>query len=363
MERFKGPVRNTDNLGSFENDRGQMSRRGFLTGLGAAAATGYLTAKAEPLIFTHPERLDLQKILNEVRGELPEGAPINLSITEDGEIIYSHKESPVTTEFVNYLAGRGEITEELVAASLRKDMFNFMRGLGEDITTRENRDKLYGINTETELVAFYVENFDFFSEELKQKWRDDKEGLARYRVATARKTQEEYLKQIKPEFYDKLWKTYIMAGAAPIEMVDRYERRSKHKNHLAGSAHAFVADEKNSKIKIDLTGGYKSLLAGFLAEVAHLYSFTHDREGFIRRRAYQEKVIGSFEGLSDEEILERRNIAYVTPGTLENHDHTFVFESLGAPLISSNPVIKEIIQDEKDTLEEIKNSIEAHTNA
>lgn len=337
-------------MASFENPGNKseegISRRDLLVG-GAALTTGFAAgAFIEKVFPKNEEQIDLQEKLAAARAELPADAPVTLSITERGEIIYQHDDAE-TTEFINFLAGRGELTEKYVASALRGDMFNFLRGLGHEIDTKEARDTLYGINTKAELIKFYVDHFEFFSGAAEEEWRDNPEGLAEFRVNEMYERQIKVLDDISPKFYDALWKTYVNAGACKVSMVDSFEERPSYKNLNSGSASSFEHQANPPYMKIDLTGGYKKLLSAFLVESSHMNSFTNDKENFHARVEFQKKLLGSMEGLSREEVLEKRRLAYVTPGTPENYDHIEGLEILVRDLVDLNPLISEIIVDEK----------------
>lgn len=338
----------------FENpEKEGLSRRAVIFG-GAGAVAGFAASSFIEKVFPeNGEQIDLQEKLTAARAELPPDAPITLSITERGEIIYQHDDAE-TTEFINFLAGRGELTEKYVAAALRDDMFNFLRGLGHEIDTKEARDTLYGINTKAELIKFYVDHFDFFSGTVEEEWRDNPEGLAEFRVNEMYERQLKVLDDISPKFYDALWKTYINAGACRVSMVDTFEERPSYKNLNSGSASSFVHQENPPYIKIDLTGVYKKLLSSFLVESSHMNSFINDKDNFYERDKFQKNLLGPMEGLSDEELLERKWLAYVTTGTVENYDHTVGLERLVKNLVSLNPLVLEIVEGEQRKFQKIR---------
>lgn len=328
----------------------ELTRRDFITG---AVALGAITAATK---FSTPEATveEGEKLseLERFKSLIPEGLPVSVELDENGQLEFKH-EDQITTEMLNYLAGRGEITEAILAACLRERMFNVLKTEGVDVSTDEMREYLYSINTFSELVNFFTQHANSFDESYWIKYEaGSAEEFGRNLVLNSARIERESRQKIDKKLYQELWHLFIDVGAPRIESVDTAAERKKHKNHLSANSDYFTADQDGSNRVVHLDFSYASarMLKQVVQEFSHSYIAFTDVEGSKKRKQFQKELIGSIEGLSPVEISAARTIAYRTPGTEEYYAHEVIMPTLMERLEKYYPDFQKEWQNTKEEM-------------
>ena len=330
----------------------ELTRRGFIKGAVAFGAVAAATRFSTPETSVgEDEKLSE---LERFKSLIPEGLPVSVELDENGQLEFKH-EDQITTEMLNYLAGRGEITETMLAARLRERMFLVLKGEGVDISTDQMRDYLYSIDTFSELVDFFTQHANSFDESYWIKYEaGSAEEFGRNLVLNSARIEGESRQKIDKRLYQELWHLFIDVGAPRIELVDTAAERKDYMNHRSAKADYFTVDDDGSNRVVHLDFSYATarMLEQLVQEFSHSYSVYTDPEGYRQRTLVQKKVIGSTKNLSPEDKSSARSIAYRTPGTEEYFAHEIVMPTLMQRLEAFYPDFREEWQKEKESMAE-----------
>lgn len=247
--------------------------------------------------------------------------------SEDGEILFFHNDEE-TTEIINFLAGIGPLTEDHVAAAMRKEFFITIKKAGEDVTSSEIRDYIYSIDTREEIRDFYKKYWSVFTEG-KNKFGDDPVGYADSRFNEFKQSDEEVRAEINPELYEVLWTLFIHAGAPRIEWVDTAIERRKSKDSEYAGSNYYVFNNGKGESVLYIDRSYKSdrALAALIDELAHAYSFHKDPQNFYEGRNEIHEFLKNND-ISNPEVRQEINKFYLEPGNEEYYAHQVLFPKL-----------------------------------
>lgn len=337
----------------YEKPKHKMTRRDFLVGATASAAMAAGGAAwGEKMVDSATEdTLSAEEKLSIAQEAIPEGVPVTVRLNEKGEIVYEHVDQE-TTELVSFLAGKGPVSDSVIARNLRKEMFNLMKLSGQDVAKPENRNLLYQIQSTDDILRLYDRHYRSVSPHKRAEFHDATD-YALSRIEQERVIDERIRSQISPELYRALWQIFITCGAPRVELVDTYEERSEGKDNLYGSSDRFLYNGDSGKPLIYIDSTYKSdkMLDNFLQELAHSYSFYSDPEGFHKRLEAKRNAYSQIQYLTGEARRIANRKYYREPGHEEYYAHQIIYPQLVDQIKDHHPTIKDYLESNLDKLQ------------
>lgn len=335
--------------GQKEDKQEELTRREVIAGaLGAgalAALTPHLASKSG--IETASEVDELERI----KQLIPEGAPVTVRLNDQGQIEFTH-EHQETKDTLNFLSGRGELTEKHIAACLRPEFFEITKRAGGSLLDEDTIDYLYSIDTEEEIINFYQKHWDFLKASVGEYFLDPKE-YAQAKMNSARGSEEEIRNQINDMLYQKLWEVYLVCGAPTIERVDTYKEVTKGKE----KSHSSFTSSLNL-VRSDDYGRSDMVLSQLLQELAHSYSFYTDPERFNAGRENKDRILREHPGLEGDERKHALLPLYNQNGNEEFYAHQVIYPRLVAELAEYHPTLQVLLRHELYQLQKRQNTIE-----
>jgi hypothetical protein len=306
-----------------------------------------LMALAGALALATPQEVadadqDYVEITTEV---VPENERVRVYESETGEKLYIHVDKEVEETFA-FLGGRGEVTEQRVAALMHQHLFFAARSSGEDITDPEVRNQLFAIDTYEEMIAARIKYAEspYFRSGYEQSGLS-KEEYAKQMVDKFWKEETERFEQIDPRMYEFIWNLYLEAGAPDMELVDEFSElnMTRIEKPVSNARYDFDWEEMKGRIYIDKFASANRQLNQLLQELAHVRLNLQDPEGTKARLAVQQEFMGDTEALSEEEYKRRESEIYKDVRFNEGYTHRVIVPRLYNEVIELNPSFEDFI--------------------
>jgi hypothetical protein len=335
--------------GQEEQKPEELTRRDMLISALGAGALAALTPHLASISEAEPtsEIGELERI----KQLIPKGAPITVRLNDKGQLEFEH-EHQETKNTLDFLSGRGEITEKHIATLLRTEFFGITENSGGDLLNEDTIQYLYSVDTVEEIVRFYRENWDFLKPS-QGGYFTSPEDYAQAKLDSAKTDEEKIRAQIHELFYQKLWEVYLKCGAPNIERVDTYDEttRGKERNHSSFTPSL-------NRVRLDDYGRSDVVLGQLLQELAHSYSFYTDPERFEAGRENKDRILEGNPDLSGDERKDLLMPLYRENGNEEFYAHQVIYPRLVAELAPYHPTLQVLLRHELYKLQKRQNTIE-----
>lgn len=272
-------------------------------------------------------------------GQVYEGTRYQVKKTrnEKGEVVYEH-EDPETTRIIEYLAGRGEMSEETNLTCLRE-----MIGSSYDVKGELTKE-IYGLASEEEARTFLIKNFPIWSEGYKKGvivvGTFSGESILKYKSAEAfadteikqiKRWHNQYRKTISPKLYELLWRVEIESGSPKIRWGG-YESFADTDRYKVGESSDY--NFETNTIRLDSAVCTYHVYHHFAAEEAHAQNRHKDPGEFFRRHESDTLFLRTYQRLYNNQDyrVSYDAIQYDAPGTEEYIAHNIVEPKIYAQL-------------------------------
>lgn len=302
--------------------------------LSATLAVGALTVASAPVNYglkKWNEEREIQAEKDAEAEDLVNWQITRYNVTErrdkNGDVVYEH-EDPETTRILNYITGRGEMTESSKLACIRSSINDFYDKKG-DLT-----EQIYAIRSLQEMRSFLIKNFDAFK---KQKKGHKQQSLAASDMNTYNTPEifadtemnavvrfnEDYRRKMSPKLYSALWNVFKDSGAPMVRWTTSENIELINRSSPGVSSYY---DSQNNIIYIDSMSSYSDGIDNIIAEMAHSKN-KHTQPGEYRKRQLRGQLwMSAYRTIygggdkTDGQVYD--SIMYQTPGTEEYVAHS-----------------------------------------
>lgn len=241
---------------------------------------------------------------HEVSEEYTKGTG-SVRVYEDraGNRVFVHEDLKIRS-ILNYLAGVGQQTDEELFRAFRFEVLTTLKKDGEEINSKEVREKVWSMNDREAFVGFYEQHAEEFFAAVSSD-HESARAFGEFRVGYSEQKENERRSGIEAEFYERLWEYYIQAGAPKIEYIDMFDELKKSdRNKIIQSRY----DRENNTVYLDNIGNSQRRLYLLIHELSHALSWQIDPEEVERRKKTQVEFVR--EGETKVEKEERFKLIY-----------------------------------------------------
>lgn len=300
-------------------------------------------------LATPQEVADADQDYIEITSEIaPENDKVRVYESETGEKIYVHMDKEVEETFA-FLGGKGQVTEQRVAALMHQHFFYAARSNGEDVTDPEVRNQLFGIDTYDEMIEARIKYADspYFRKGYEESGLS-KEEYAKQMVDTFWKTEAERFEQVDPRMYEFIWNLYLEAGAPDVEFIDEFSElnETRLEKPIYNARYRFDWKENSGTMYIDRFASMNRQLYQIIRELVHIKLFLDEPESMKERAQREREFMGDTTLLSAEEYQRRKKIIYDDVQYHEGYTHRVAMPRVINKMIEFSPSFEAFLDKE-----------------